>query len=739
MLLQLWVSNSIVFHPNFLSTISLTTTICLLNFPYFPRLLVSGSDDYQLMLWDVHSRKKLQAYTTSHSGNIFSVKFLPSCGTGLLVSGAGDKKVEVRDISTSRLLHSCTCHSSRVKRLATSPHLQHTFFSAAEDGTVLQYDLRTPHQCDRSPCNVVIDLRSLASQGHPNEVKCAAISPRDPNLLAVGANDPFVRIFDRRMIKLSKMQSGMPPMGMHGGGAVNGDMLPLGCCQYYVPDWCNQFHDTGHLPPSQQRVQRRIRSLATTYLSYSSSGQYLLANMGGENIYLYDTFNPLPPVRYAPPTRSCFSSDEKGSCDHLTETSNGVNASSSNGMSSSSSNGITASSANGVSSSSNGFYMPSTTPPSPPSPTIPEVLPPHVEALKEKASELCKTENWAAAVMTFNEALQAAPESALLFRNRAAVLIKRNWEGDTYAALRDSFRAMSLEPNHPKAYHRITKCLHKLCRFDEAKYCMDDFRKHHAALSRSPSYCALYTNILDEVFQSSVGNESSSSKNETHGSASSQDQIPSNNLSPEQQRRLKAFDYVSYYAGHCNTTTDIKEAVFLGQSGEFVAAGSDDGNMFIWETATGNLVRIMPADENIVNCVQCHPSASMVVTSGIDHTVKIWEPLGESQVNTDADLVYTTGRNQTRMKEDPLELLFMHMGDLTHVFSSNELGRGISRGSRASFGLSLFRREADDDDDDGEVPQHAFEFLRIPRPDGGSDGSGGAGGAAGSDVQCRTC
>jgi len=32
------------------------------------------------------------------------------------------------------------------------------------------------------------------------EAKCLAINPTRPELLAVGANDPYVRLYDRRMI-----------------------------------------------------------------------------------------------------------------------------------------------------------------------------------------------------------------------------------------------------------------------------------------------------------------------------------------------------------------------------------------------------------------------------------------------------------------------------------------------------------------------------------------------------------
>jgi hypothetical protein len=45
--------------------------------------------------------------------------------------------------------------------------------------------------------------------------------------------------------------------------------------------------------------------------------------------------------------------------------------------------------------------------------------------------------------------------------------------------------------------------------------------------------------------------------------------------------------------GHCNVQTDIKEAVFLGQDDALVAAGSDDGCVFIYDAATGALCGVL--------------------------------------------------------------------------------------------------------------------------------------------------
>ena len=60
--------------------------------------------------------------------------------------------------------------------------------------------------------------------------------------------------------------------------------------------------------------------------------------------------------------------------------------------------------------------------------------------------------------------------------------------------------------------------------------------------------------------------------------------------------------YIS--AGHANVQTDIKEASFMGSHDDLVAAGSDDGTVFIYDAVTGQVVKILQADEDVANCVQ---------------------------------------------------------------------------------------------------------------------------------------
>lgn len=82
------------------------------------------------------------------------------------------------------------------------------------------------------------------------------------------------------------------------------------------------------------------------------------------------------------------------------------------------------------------------------------------------------------------------------------------------------------------------------------------------------------------------------------------------------------------YVGAANLQTDIKEANFLGANDEVVACGSDDGFCYLFEAATGKLLKVLRADEDVVNCVAPHPTRCTLATSGIEDTVRIWSPHG---------------------------------------------------------------------------------------------------------------
>jgi nuclear receptor interaction protein len=57
-----------------------------------------------------------------------------------------------------------------------------------------------------------------------------------------------------------------------------------------------------------------------------------------------------------------------------------------------------------------------------------------------------------------------------------------------------------------------------------------------------------------------------------------------------------------------------------------VVSGSDDGNLFIWDRKTSQLVNILEGDGEVVNVIQGHPYETMLAVSGIDHTIKIFSP-----------------------------------------------------------------------------------------------------------------
>lgn len=73
---------------------------------------------------------------------------------------------------------------------------------------------------------------------------------------------------------------------------------------------------------------------------------------------------------------------------------------------------------------------------------------------------------------------------------------------------------------------------------------------------------------------------------------------------------------------------------FIGEEGNFVCAGSDEGVIFMWERKTQTIVNALVGDVSIVNCLQPHPTSCLIASSGIDPVVRLWSPMPEVVLHT---------------------------------------------------------------------------------------------------------
>ena len=251
------------------------------------------------------------------------------------------------------------------------------------------------------------------------EAKCLAINPLQPELLAVGCNDPFVRLYDHRMLASHSFSEVKKNFSSSSSSSPEDAKLPPGCVQYFAP---------GHLPPQlSKHSRRRFRAYVATYVNFSPSGQELIANLGGEQIYLFDIKQHRKVMKYQ--VVNGFTSSL---------TSNGVVKSVVDNFGFSSSKNGFSSSANGA---TNGYKISNlngkrTVTDKTPSKSIcsnnhssnmSQELPPKALELKAKGNDaFCQQQFWTA-VNLYNEAISHASDSAILYANRAAAFIKRAW------------------------------------------------------------------------------------------------------------------------------------------------------------------------------------------------------------------------------------------------------------------------------------------------------------------------
>jgi len=566
-------------------------------------MLASGSDDQRVLLWGYPSRKQLTAIDTGHSANIFGVRFLPCTGNNVIATGAMDTDVRSHTVEPS-MTSTFRCHADRVKAVDIEPGSPHHIFSASEDGTVRQFDLR----CHRAnACRSSGELSACCSatllvglgpppgfnaylggsinERFPVEAKGLALNPIAPWQMAVACGDAFVRIYDRRKLSL-------------------GASSPAEALMYLAPPHLASGAKRRCPPPTTH----------TTAVHFGQTGTSVIATYHRDHAYAMDIRGD----GSASPTR--FENTK-----------------------------------------------------------VPRVAQPNgtpKPALLAQAEKERLTGNFALATSTLTAAARhysraiyfagptwARPVAvASLYAQRALVYLRRAWTGDAAAALLDCEQAIDIDPNCNTAHLRRAQALKALGRFKEAKT---------AALSYQQKFPESETdsvNLLESIEQAAEGLERGEVDRDDSTDATGEEEEDSEEDSEEELQDLEDVGHSEEpndswrakrertasgdgasgrgggqttsrrtiwatsrranrrYVGQCNIQTDIKEAVFLGTNDEFVAAGSDDGLVFIWHAKTGELVNILSADQDVANCVQPHPSACCIATSGIESVIRLWEP-----------------------------------------------------------------------------------------------------------------
>ncbi|KAL5714321.1 Protein ALTERED SEED GERMINATION 2 [Ranunculus cassubicifolius] len=675
---------------------------------------LSLEKELEINIWSYTSKKLLHSVDTGHAANIFCTKFIPETSDELVVSGAGDGEVRLfnlsraggREVKESSVAPSAVfqCHSRRVKKLAVEVGNPNMVWSASEDGTLRQHDFREGASCppagsSNQECrNVLLDLRSGAKKSladPPKQcllLKSCDISTTRPHLLLVGGSDAFARIYDRRML---------PPMT-----SCQKKMRPPPCVGYFCP----------------MHLSDRVRSsLHLTHVTFCPDGKEVLLSYSGEHVYLMDvnlgsnnfmkyssedvlkqvTLPPLlnrediqpsrrPVFPNAFPRKTKVPSELK-KCNEL----------------------VLAAEKSLKEGNNYPFGIEACN----------ELLDGNVhemgpemrhEVFCIRAALLLKRK-WKndvhMAIRDCNKARTISTSSFYGHYHMSEALLQL---GKHKEALAFALAAQCLAPSNYEAAERVESIKEHLIAAEAEKSNKESDRASKSGIRPSilrPRADILYRSDTNSEASTQDGPrsdredsdyeeemeldfETSISGDEAHDNESS---ILRGNLNLKFHRRENnssgngstngspsasskndhisyqaeaAFDMKQRFIGHCNVGTDIKQASFLGQRGEYVASGSDDGRWFIWEKRTGRLIKMLAGDEAVVNCVQSHPFDCAVATSGIDNTIKLWTPIAESPSMIaggaagpeTGDVLSVMERNQNKLSRNrevilPLELL----------------------------------------------------------------------------------
>ncbi|ONK55925.1 uncharacterized protein A4U43_C10F2360 [Asparagus officinalis] len=173
-------------------------------------IIVTGSDDRTVILWDWDAGLIKLEFESGHSRNVLQAQMMPCTNDRALVTCGADGEVRHAQVLEGGQVNTqvLSQHEGRAHKIAVEPGSPHTFYTCGEDGLLQHFDLRTKSAAKLFICN---SFRDRSDYMPVISLYTIAIDPRNPNLFAIGGSDEYARVYDIRKYGLDgSTNSGHP-------------------------------------------------------------------------------------------------------------------------------------------------------------------------------------------------------------------------------------------------------------------------------------------------------------------------------------------------------------------------------------------------------------------------------------------------------------------------------------------------------------------------------------------------
>ncbi|GAM16923.1 hypothetical protein SAMD00019534_000980 [Acytostelium subglobosum LB1] len=242
-------------------------------------LVVSGSDDESVKIWDYNSRECIDTLY-GHTTNVFTAEFIPGSNDRHVVSGGNDSDVILYD-RDARISTVFTHHTMKILKISVNKRQPDCFLSCSSDGTVRMFDVRQPYAKSYS--------KTIPAEGHMGGGdQDARILPqmfgggRSDRSTSRTQKESLIVDFDKdsRNLRRNTSSNRIPKTTV-----FSVDYHPLDGYTFATAtsDGAVRLFENLRKP-----LQNDGSSYETTGCVFSNNGDELLATNSSDSLYLYD-------------------------------------------------------------------------------------------------------------------------------------------------------------------------------------------------------------------------------------------------------------------------------------------------------------------------------------------------------------------------------------------------------------------------------------------------------------------